>query len=96
MNKQSLADIVHNQIGGTKVQSESVVDSLIEAIKTTLAKGEEVSIAGLGIFYTKFKPSGMKRNPKTGEQVKVEAKSVPKFRPAKNLKDIVEKVGVKK
>jgi DNA-binding protein HU-beta len=55
-----------------------------------LKKGDEVSLAGLGIFSVKAVPARMARNPKTGEQVKVAAKNAPKFRAAKALKDAVK------
>ncbi len=90
MNKQALVELVHNKLGGTKVQAEEVVESLIEAITKTLKKGEEVSIAGLGIFSVKTRAARMARNPKTGEQVKVAAARVPRFRAAKALKDAVK------
>ena len=90
MNKAALVDWVHGKIGGTKVQAEEVVDGLIEAITSTLKKGNEVSIAGLGIFSVKTRAARMARNPKTGEQVKVAATRVPKFRAAKALKDAVK------
>ena len=90
MNKQALAEWVHSQIGGTKVQAEQVVDGMIEQITMTLKKGGEVSLAGLGIFSTKARGARMARNPKTGEQVKVAATTVPKFRAAKALKDAVK------
>ena len=90
MNKQALAEWIHNKIGGTKVQAEEIVDGMIQEITQTLKRGEEVSLAGLGIFSTKARPARMARNPKTGEQVKVPATTVPKFRPAKALKDAVK------
>ncbi len=89
MNKQALADWVHGKLGGTKVQAEEVVDGMFDAITGSLKKGEEVSIAGFGIFSVKQRAARTARNPKTGEQVKVAAKRVPKFRPAKGLKDTV-------
>lgn len=90
MNKQALAELVHEKIGGTKVQAEEVVQSIIDTIIDTLKTGEEVSIAGLGIFSVKDRPARMARNPKTGEAVQVAATKVPKFRAAKALKDAVK------
>ena len=90
MNKQALVDLVHSIVGGTKVQAEEVVESMIDSITKTLKKGDEVSIAGLGIFSVKTRAARMARNPKTGEQVKVAATRVPKFRAAKALKDAVK------
>ena len=90
MNKQAIVEMVHQKIGGTKVQAESIVDGILEAIVGTLKKGEEVSIAGLGIFSVKARAARMARNPKTGEQVKVAATKVPKVRAAQALKDAVK------
>ncbi len=90
MNKQSLVELVQGKLGGTKVQAEEVVDTIFDGITGAMKKGGEVSIAGFGIFSVKGRAARMARNPKTGEQVKVAAKKVPKFRPAKALKDAVE------
>lgn len=89
MNKQSLIDAVHDKIGGTKVQAEQAVDTMIESIVNSLKKSEEVSIAGLGIFSTKQRAARTARNPRTGESIQVAAMKVPKFRAAKALKDAV-------
>ncbi len=90
MNKQALADLIHAKIGGTKTQSEEVVQMIIDGIISTLKKGGEVSLAGLGIFSVKDRAARDARNPKTGETVKVPATKVPKFRPAKAFKDAVK------
>ncbi len=89
MNKQALVEWVHGKLGGTKVQAEEIVDGLMDAIVGTLKKGGEVSIAGLGIFTTTMRKPRIARNPKTGAQVNVPAKRVPKFKAAKALKDAV-------
>lgn len=89
MNKQSLAEMIHGMTGGTKVMAENIIESVISNIVETLKKGDEVSLAGLGIFSTKQRAARMARNPKTGEQVKVPAMRVPKFRASKALKDAV-------
>jgi DNA-binding protein HU-beta len=90
MNKQAIAEAVHQKLGGTKVQAEEVVDVVIDSIVNTLKKGGEVSIAGLGIFSTKTRAARQARNPRTGESISVPSMRVPKFRPAKGLKDAVK------
>ncbi|HNW71357.1 MAG TPA: HU family DNA-binding protein [Candidatus Paceibacterota bacterium] len=90
MNKQGLIEWVHGKLGGTKVQAEEIVDGLFDTIIATMKKGGEVSVAGFGIFSVKARAARMARNPKTGEQVKVAATKVPKFRAAKALKDAVK------
>jgi DNA-binding protein HU-beta len=90
MNKQAIVEAVHSRLGGTKVQAEEVVDVVIDSIVTTLRKGGEVSVAGLGIFSTKTRAARQARNPRTGETISVPSMRVPKFRPAKALKDAVK------
>lgn len=90
MNKLDIANAIHQKLGGTKVQAEEVVDIVIDSIVSTLKKGGEVSVAGLGIFSTKVRAARQARNPRTGEAISVPAMRVPKFRPAKALKDAVK------
>lgn len=90
MNKQAIIDHVSDKVGLTKVQSEQIIDIVIDSIVHTLKQGEEVSIAGLGIFSTKTRAARQARNPRTGETISVPAMRVPKFRPAKALKDSVK------
>lgn len=81
---------MHGLLNTTKVQAEQVVDKVFDSIVASLKKGEEVSVAGLGIFSVKQRAARDARNPRTGETVKVAAMKVPKFRAAKALKDAVK------
>ena len=90
MNKSSLVDAVYEKIGGTKVQAEHALDTVIESITNALKRGDEVSIAGLGIFSSKQRAARTARNPRTGAAIQVAAMRVPKFRAAKALKDAVK------
>lgn len=90
MNKAAIVDQVHEKLGGTKVQAEEVVDTIINSITDSLKKGDEVSISGLGIFSAKMRAAREARNPRTGEKIQVPAMRVPKFRAAKALKDAVK------
>lgn len=90
MNKASIVEKVHEKLGGTKVSAEEAVDTVISCIVEGLKKGDEVSIAGLGIFSAKMRAARTARNPRTGESIQVKAMRVPKFRAAKALKDSVK------
>lgn len=90
MNKAGIVDAVHAVLGGTKVQAEQAVEAMLNGIVESLKKGDEVSIAGLGIFSVKQRAARDARNPRTGETIKVAAMKVPKFRAAKALKDAVK------
>ena len=89
MNKAGIADAVHVVVGGTKTTAEQAVEKVIEVIVGSLKKGEEVSIAGLGIFSVKERAARQARNPRTGEAISVPAMKVPKFKASKHLKDAV-------
>jgi len=90
MNKADIVDKVHTVLGSTKADAERAVECVIENIHAGLKKGDEVSIAGLGIFVTKARPAREGRNPRTGETIHISATRTPKFRPAKALKDAVK------
>ncbi|MDP6387893.1 MAG: HU family DNA-binding protein [Candidatus Pacebacteria bacterium] len=90
MNKASIADKVHEMLGGTKAQAERAVDLVVDSIIEGLKNGQEVSIAGLGIFSTKMRAARQGRNPRTGESIQIQAMRIPKFRAAKALKDAVK------
>ena len=90
MNKASLVEKIHEVLGGTKVQAEQVVDTIFDSITGSLTSGEDVSVAGFGIFSAKERAARTARNPRTGEPVQVPAMRVPKFKAAKALKDAVK------
>ncbi len=89
MNKQSLVEKVNDVLGTTKVQAEQVVDTVFATIVSALKKGDDVSVAGFGIFTVKKRAARTARNPKTGATVQVPATKVAKFKPAKALKEAV-------
>ncbi len=90
MNKADLVNDLHATLGGTRVAAEQAMDALLNSITMAMKKGDEVSIAGLGIFSVKQRKSRTARNPRTGEAITVPAMKVPKFRAAKALKDAVK------
>jgi DNA-binding protein HU-beta len=90
MNKADIIAKVHEVLGTSKADAERAVECVIDNVTSTLKKGDEVSIAGLGIFSAKMRPARTGRNPRTGESINVPAMRVPKFRAAKALKDAVK------
>jgi DNA-binding protein HU-beta len=90
MNKADIVDKVHGVLGGTKADAERAVETMVDSIVSSLKGGDEVSIAGLGIFSTKMRPARTGRNPRTGESIQIPEMRVPKFRAAKGLKDAVK------
>ncbi|MDO8624245.1 MAG: HU family DNA-binding protein [bacterium] len=90
MNKAEIAGKVQEKLGTTRADAERAVECVIDCITMGLKGGDEVSIAGLGIFVAKARPARTGRNPRTGETIQIKATRTPKFRPAKALKDAVK------
>src|SRR3990167_6972202 len=89
-NKMDLVEKVAGAIGSTKADAERAVEAMIAGITDYLKKGEEVSVAGLGIFEAKTRAGRMGSNPRTGATIEIKAMRVPKFRASKTLKDAVK------
>ncbi len=85
-----LVEKVASTIGCTKADGERAVEAIIDTITNTLKSGQEVSIAGLGIFQAKVRAGRTGRNPRTGATIQIKAMRVPKFRASKTLKDAVK------
>jgi nucleoid DNA-binding protein len=89
MNKEDLVNQVAKVVA-TKKEAEAVVDTIFGAIGKALREGDRVNLAGFGTFTVVDKPPRKGRNPKTGEEIDIAAKKVPKFNPGKGLKDAVK------
>ena len=85
-----LVEKVAATIGCTKADAERAVEAIIGTITETLKSGQEISIAGLGIFEAKMRAGRTGRNPRTGETIQIASMRVPKFRASKTLKDAVK------
>jgi DNA-binding protein HU-beta len=88
MNKGDLISEVAKVVG-TKKEAQAAVECVLDSITKTLKKKEEVVLAGFGSFKVSQRKARTGRNPRTGEEIKIKAKSVPKFVAGKGLKDAV-------
>ena len=73
----------------SKKAAGEFLSAFVELTVKNLKKGHKVRVTGLGIFQVKKRPARMGRNPATGEQIKIKASKVPKFRAGKELKGAV-------
>jgi DNA-binding protein HU-beta len=89
MNKGDLINEVA-EVMSSKKDAQKAVDSVLSAITGAMKKGEAVTLVGFGTFKVTERKARMGRNPQTGEEMKIEAKSVPKFIPGKALKEAVK------
>jgi DNA-binding protein HU-beta len=87
MSKKELIDAVAKQCELTKEKAGTVVDAVIEHIRHSMQKGEEVRIPDFGTFKVSKRQAREGRNPATGATINIPASRVPKFSPSKGLKD---------
>lgn len=89
MNKGNLTDSIAQQASLTKADASRALDATLEAIQGELKQGNKVTIPGFGTFSTSKRKARKGRNPQTGEEIKIKARTVAKFKPGKNLADAV-------
>ena len=89
MTKADIVDVIASATGLTKVETEAVVDGFIPTVINSLKEGKNIEIRGFGSFKVKKRRGRMARNPRTGEQVRVEEHYVPLFKVSKELKGLV-------
>jgi len=90
MTKSELVEIIAEKQGGiTRREGEVVVNTILSVIGDALADGGHVELRGFGSFSTKQRNARIGRNPKTGDSVTVPAKTVPHFKPGKELRERV-------
>lgn len=68
---------------------ELIVSTIFDEITDALARGDRVELRGFGAFSIKQRDPRTGRNPRTGSAVDVSAKSVPYFKPGKELRERV-------
>ena len=90
LTKADLAENLFNELGLNKREAKEFVEFFFEKIRTALAEGEQVKLSGFGNFSLRQKNPRPGRNPKTGEEIPISARTVVTFRPGQKLKERVE------
>ncbi|GGX07061.1 HU family DNA-binding protein [Pigmentiphaga litoralis] len=88
--KKELIDALAERTQQPKNVSEAFIDALGDALRASLAGGDEVVLPGVGKFSVKAKAAKTGRNPRTGEAIQIAARKAPAFSAAKVLKDAVD------
>ena len=80
LTKADIVEAVQTEIGFTRHQSISIVENLLETIKSKLASGENVLVSGFGKFCVNEKRERRGRNPATGEDLMLRPRTVVTFK----------------
>jgi integration host factor subunit beta len=91
MTRAELVEEVARASKLTRKQSEVVVEAVFMAVGSALQSGEKVEVRGFGSFRVRRRQSRPGRNPRTGEGVIVPARSVPYFKPGKDLRRLINR-----
>ena len=87
MNKNDLIESMSEEFEVTRSYARDLVDRVFEKMTEAANQGEEVAIHGFGRFKVVERSARKGRNPQTGEAVKIAARKVLKFEPAKAMKE---------
>jgi DNA-binding protein HU-beta len=89
VNKQELVDHIADGASISKKDADAALTSLLEGIKSAVARGEKVTIPGFGAWSRTDRQARVGRNPRTGEPVQIAASKGVKFTAGANFKSAV-------
>ena len=90
MTKAELVSKIAEKAGLTKADSEKALNAFLSAVEETLVSEGKLTLTGFGTFAVEERKERTGRNPRTGEEIKIPACKVVKFRPGKLLKEAVK------
>jgi DNA-binding protein HU-beta len=89
MTKSQTIGALADKLGKSKKEVSEMIDALVNLAYEETKKNGEFTVPGLGKLQKKHRAARMGRNPATGEQIQIKAKTVVKFRVAKGAKDAI-------
>ena len=89
MSKKEFVEAYAKATGETKKRAEELVNEFLGTVEAALVKGETVQFVGWGTFDVQERAERTGRNPQTGNEIKIAAKKVVKFKVGKKLADKV-------
>ena len=91
MNKEELVQEVAKKAKVTQKDANEILSTIVEVITKTVSKGKKVTLVGFGTFEAKKRAARTGRNPQTGKEIQIPAKTVPTFSAGKAFKEMVNK-----
>ena len=90
ITKDSLVEMIHNEVGLNKREAKELIECFFEQIKASLENGSDIKLSGFGNFILRNKSPRPGRNPKTGEEVTISERRVVTFKSGLKLKSKLE------
>ena len=91
LTRADIATRINQQIGLSRNESATIVESILDHMSDALAGGQNVKISGFGTFVLRDKAQRIGRNPKTGIEVPITPRRVLTFRASQMLKERIAK-----
>ena len=88
MIKYDIVTRVVNRTGLSKTKAEMAVETVFETMKKAMERGERIELRGFGVFNIKPRKTGIGRNPRTGEEVRIPPGKAVRFKPGKELQSL--------
>ncbi len=92
MTKKEIVKQISEKLGLTQLKTKEIVQQTFDAIVETLLEEGRIELRNFGVFEVKRRKARKARNPRTGERVDVEPKSVVTFKPGKEMEERVRKL----
>ena len=89
MTKADLIDAIYEKVGLSKKESTQIVELIFELMRKSLETNQKVKISGFGNFNIREKNIRRGRNPQTGNEIKISARSVLTFKASPVLKKVL-------
>ena len=88
MIKLDIVNAVVNKTGVSRTKAEQAVETVFEAMKSALGKGERIELRRFGVFNVRPRKTGIGRNPRTGQEVSIPPGKAVRFKPGKELQEL--------
>jgi DNA-binding protein HU-beta len=86
--KLDIVNRIVDRTGVSRSKAELAVETVFEAMKRALERGERIELRGFGVFTVRPRKTGIGRNPRTGEEVSIPPGKAVRFKPGKELQNL--------
>ena len=91
ITRSDVAEKVYEQVGLSRKDSGEILDMVIDEIRNELVNGDNVKLSSFGTFSLRHKKPRVGRNPKTGVEAEITARTVVSFKPSQALRKAVNR-----
>ncbi len=88
MIKLDIVNAVVSKTGVSRTKAEQAVETVFDAMKRALGKGERIELRRFGVFNVRPRKTGIGRNPRTGQEVSIPPGKAVRFKPGKELQTL--------